>query len=126
MARATVMPSEHDPDAVAVMSLDGSPIGTFERRGLWRDGVAVVGGIDVAIGIDALLLFLEAVSEERPFVLLKLHDGYHAVYRDGGMPSSRILDTDEGYVWRRFEPHASIRHSTFERAVERARFSHED
>jgi hypothetical protein len=126
MSRATVLPSEHNPDNVAIMALDGDRLGTFERRGLWRDGVAIVGGVEVAIGTDALVLFLEAVSEEPPFVMLKLHDGYHAVYRDGGMPSSRILSAGERHVWRRFDPHASIAHPTFEDAVDRARFAHED
>lgn len=126
MSRITVLPSDDLPESVAVITLDGNRLGTFERRGLWREGVAVIGGVDVAIGIDALLLFLEAVADEPGFVMLRLHEGYHAVYRDKAMPSSRILDTRDGHVWRRFDPHASVTFTDFDDAVDRARFSHED
>lgn len=125
MSRITVLPSPAQPELTAIIALDGNRLGTFEKRGLWRNGVAVIGGVDVAVGIDGLLLFLEAVAGEPGFVMLRLHEGYHAVYADGAMPSSRILETGGGYAWRRFDPHASIIHAQFEAAVEQARLSHE-
>lgn len=125
MSRITVLPSPDQPELTAIIALDGDRLGTFERRGLWRNGVAVIGGVDVAVGIDGLLLFLEAVAGEPGFVMLRLHEGYHAVYSDGAMPSSRILHTVDGYAWRQFDPHASMVHAEFDDAVERARLSHE-
>jgi hypothetical protein len=109
-------------------SRDGSsttPVGVISRgEGLWRNARLDLnghGGTVTAHGMPAVIAALaDACGGAHPMVVLPLHDGYHALYGPDGAPSHRIMRTPDGWRLRRFSPHASSVHATFDDALAEA------
>lgn len=113
---------ENGPEHVNV-TVDGRPVARIRRDGrLWRQHVVIrsEGRDDSLQSLAEAMAILHERHGPAVRVAIPLHEGYWAMYGKSGLPIARVLQTSDGWRFRRFEPHESAEVSGLAEAIDLA------